>query len=149
MRASANRAATYSSPSPSTRSRGTTAAGLPDPAVVVRLRSAEIVPLVQVLDKPWLDRPPPEQLARQCARGRLVYRENLAQEAETLGRHGRDRQVEVTPDHLGDVADRHALVADGVQPRARWSLLHCQAEQVRGVQHVHRGPATGPVADIA
>ena len=52
-------------------------------------------------------------------------------------------------DHLGDVADRHALVGDRVQRRSRRCLLQREAEQARGVEAVHGRPAVGPVADVA
>ena len=51
-----------------------------------RLRG-EIVALVQVIDEPGLDRPPPEELAGLRAGGRLVDREDLPQPAEILGRN--------------------------------------------------------------
>src|SRR5260221_433391 len=45
--------------------------------------------------------------------------------------------------------DGHALIGDRVQPRSRRGLFQRQAEQVRGVEPVHGGPAVGPVADVA
>src|SRR5207249_4527908 len=75
--------------------------------------------------------------------------EDLPQPAELPGRDRSRRQVQVTADHLGDVADRHALVAHRVEPGPRRGLFRRQAEQVRGVQYVHRGPAAGPVAGVA
>ena len=62
---------------------------------------------------------------------------------------GGHRDAEVPADHLGDGADRHAFVGDRVQRRPRRGLLHGQAEQVRGVEPVHGGPAVGPVAEVA
>ncbi len=64
-------------------------------------------------------------------------------EMETTGR------LEMAADHLGDVADRHALVGDRVQRRSRRRLLQREAEQARGIEAVHGGPAVGPVADVA
>jgi hypothetical protein len=61
----------------------------------------------------------PEQFAGQRAGCRLVDREDLPQEAEILRRDGGSRQVQVTADHLGDIADRHTLVADCVQRLGR------------------------------
>ena len=52
-------------------------------------------------------------------------------------------------DHLGDGADRHALVGDRVQRRSRRRRLQREAEQARGIEPVHGGPAVGPVADVA
>src|ERR1035437_648399 len=53
------------------------------------------------------------------------------------------------PDYFGDVADRHALVGDRVQRRSCRGVLQRQAEEVRGIEAVHGGPAVGPVADEA
>ena len=63
--------------------------------------SGEVVALVQVFDEPWLDRPPPEQLAGLHTGCRLVHSKDLAQEAEILSWGGRCRQVQVTADDFG------------------------------------------------
>ena len=52
-------------------------------------------------------------------------------------------------DGLGDLADGHAFVPDGVEHRAGRSLLDGQPVKTRGVLHVDGGPAAGPVADVA
>src|SRR3984885_15742850 len=52
-------------------------------------------------------------------------------------------------DYLGDLARRHALVGDGVEHRAAGTLLQRQAVQSGGIQPVARGPAIGPLADVA
>jgi hypothetical protein len=43
--------------------------------------------------------------------------------AELLGGQGTRGEVQVPADGLGDLADGHALVADGVEHRAGGSLL--------------------------
>src|SRR6266849_4607805 len=94
----------------------------------------EVVALLEVLNEPGMCRLPAQQLAGQRARDRVVGREEAGQEAELLarlvGRDGDHRDVEVSPDHVGDGADRHTLVRDRVQPRSRRCLLQSQAEQV-------------------
>ena len=113
----------------------------------------EVVALIEVLDEPGMCRLPAQQLAGQRARDRVVGREEAGQEAEVLARlarrDGDHRDVEVSPDHLGDGADRHILVRDRVQPRSRRCLLQGQAEQVCRIEPVHGGPAAGAVADEA
>ena len=83
----------------------------------------------------------------------LSSREEAGQPGEVLacvlGGDGDHREVEMPADHLGDVADRHALVGDRVQRRSRRGLLQRQAEEARGIEPVHGGPAVGPVADVA
>jgi len=83
----------------------------------------------------------------------LSAREEADQKAEVLarlvGRDGDHRVIEVSPDHLGDGADRHTLVRDRVQPRSRRCLLQSQAEQVCHIEPVHDGPTAGAVADEA
>src|SRR5882757_708936 len=55
----------------------------------------------------------------------------------------------MSPDHLGDGADRYALVRDHVQLGSRRGLLQGQPKQVRGIAAVHGGPTVGAVADVA
>jgi hypothetical protein len=55
----------------------------------------------------------------------------------------------VPADGLGDRADGHPFVADGVEHGAGRSLLNGQPVQARGVLHVNGGPAAGAVADVA
>src|SRR5258708_27992343 len=80
----------------------------------------EVVALFEVVDEPGMGLVPPHQLAGQRARGRAVDREEAGQPAKVLARvRGRDgdyREVEMAPDHLGDGADRHALIGDPVPP---------------------------------
>src|SRR6266581_2976380 len=113
----------------------------------------EVVALIEVLDEPGMCRLPAQQLAGQRARDRVVGREEAGQEAEVparlAGRDGDHRDVEVSPDHLGDGADRHTLVRDPVQRRSRRCLLQSQAEQVCRIEPVHGGPPAGAVADEA
>ena len=52
-------------------------------------------------------------------------------------------------DHLGHLADRHALLRHRMQHRSCRGGLQSQAEHPRGVEPVHRRPAVGPVADVA
>ena len=42
--------------------------------------------------------------------------------ARLLGGDGGDREVEMPADHLGDVADLHALIGDRMQHRSRRAL---------------------------
>ena len=80
--------------------------------------------------------------------------EEAGQPAEVLARRPR-AAIEATgrsrcrPITSAIVADRHALVGDRVQHRSRRRLLQRQAEQARGVEAVHGGPAVGAVADVA
>jgi hypothetical protein len=48
----------------------------------------------------------------------------------------------------GCPARSHARAGYQGRSKGGWGLLRRQAEQVRGVQHVHGGPAAGPVADV-
>ncbi len=77
---------------------------------------------------------PPQQFAGPRARGWAVEGEEAGQPGEVrarvLRRDGSDRHVEMAPDQLGDLADRHALVGDRVQRRPRRSVL--QASRKRG-----------------
>ena len=107
---------------------------------------------VEVRDEPGLDGVPAEPLLGQRARGRDVDGREPREPAEVAvrllaGDRGH-RQVQVLADDLGDVAERHALVADRVQPGARGRGLQGQPEQARGIEPVHRGPAVGPVAHV-
>ena len=61
-----------------------------------------------------------------------------------LGRDGDHRELEVATDHLGDLADRHAFVGDPMQNRSGRGRLQRQAEELRGIEPVHGGPAVGP-----
>src|ERR1700751_3247436 len=62
-----------------------------------------------------------------------------------LGDHG---QVQAAADHAGDVAERHALVADSVIPGPRGPLLKRQPEEAGGIEAVNRGPAVEAVPHI-
>src|SRR5262245_17009528 len=113
--------------------------------VMVRLRSLlprvmEVVALVEIGDETRLGRLPPKQLASQRARCRRVDRQERPEPAEVrasvLWRDGDDGEIEVPADHLGDGADRHPLVGDGVQRRSRRRGFQRQAEQVRGIKAV-------------
>ena len=79
----------------------------------------EIVPLVEIGDEPGLGRLPAEQLAGQRARGWGVNREEAAKPAKVLAcvlwSDGDDWELEMPSDHLGDVADRYALLGHRVQ----------------------------------
>jgi hypothetical protein len=55
----------------------------------------------------------------------------------------------MAPNSFGDVPSGHTFVVDPVQSGSRWRLLQRQPEQVSGVENMHRGPAVGPVADVA
>ena len=113
----------------------------------------EVVALVEIVDEPGMRGPPPHELAGQRARGGDVGGEEVREPAEVLacvlGRDGDHREVEVATDHLGDLADRHAFVGDPVQNRSGRGRLQRQAEEPRGIEPVHGGPAVGPVADVA
>ena len=86
------------------------------------------------------------------ARGRDVHGREQREPAEVgvgfLAGDGGHRQVQVPADDRGDVAERHALVADRVQARACGRGLQGQPEQARGIEPVHGGPAVGPVAHV-
>ena len=81
--------------------------------------------------------------------GMSVLSRGTSMPLEFLGGQGPGGQVQVPADGLGDLADGHAFVADGVEHRAGGSLLDGQPVQARGVLHVDGGPAAGPVADVA
>ena len=66
-----------------------------------------------------------------------------------LGRGARGRNAQVTADGLGDLPDRNALVAHGVQPSSLRGLLRSQAVEEAGVQGVAGGPAVGAIAEVA
>lgn len=76
-----------------------------------------------------------------------------AQEAEVgtrvLGRDGGHGHVHMAADDLGDGADGPTLLTDAVRHRSRRCLLHRQTEQAREIEPVYRGPAVGPVAEVA
>ena len=62
-----------------------------------------------------------------------------------LWRFADDRDAEASADDFGDVAERDALVADGVIARAGRALLERQAVEMCGVEAVYRGPAVAAV----
>src|ERR1035437_8178679 len=96
---------------------------------------------------------PRQQLAGQRARRRAVEPEEPGQPCEmlacVLGGDGDHGDVEVPSDHLGDVADRDALVGDRVQGRSRGGRLDRETEQAGGIQSVHGGSAGGARAHVA
>jgi hypothetical protein len=96
---------------------------------------------------------PPEQLARDRARGRHVETDELADEAEArtglLGGDRGRRELEAAADRAGAVAHRHAFFGYGVQHRAAGRVLDPEAHESRGVAAVHSGPAVLAVADVA
>ena len=70
--------------------------------------------------------------------------DEMGQEAEVLGvfgSNGDNRDLEVTPDDLGDVADLDALLGHPVEGRSGGSLLEGEAEDVGGVEPVDGRPA--------
>src|SRR5271168_1262784 len=111
------------------------------------------MPFVEVCDEPGLGGLPPEQFAGERARGGGVEPKEPSQPSEmlarVLGRDRHERQLEMPPDDLGDVADRDALVGHGVQRRSRRGLLESKAEEASGVEAVYGGPAVGAVTDVA
>jgi AcrR family transcriptional regulator len=113
---------------------------------------AEVVALVEVRDEPGLDGVPAEPLLGDRAAGRDVHGREQREPAEVgvglLAGDGGHRQIQVPADDRGDVPERHALVADRVQARARGRGLQGQPEQARGIEPVHGGPAVGPVAHV-
>jgi hypothetical protein len=54
----------------------------------------------------------------------------------------------VTADDLGDVSERHALVADAVQPCACWCVFQGQSEEMCRIKLMHGWPPVGPVTDV-
>src|ERR1039458_4455490 len=85
-------------------------------------------------------------------RGGAVESPEAAEPADVfsglLGGNGDCGNVEMRGEDLGDLADRHALVADRVQHRPGRSELEREAEQTRGGVAVDRRPAVGAVADV-
>jgi len=80
----------------------------------------------------WVGSQPTSSRVSALGRGRAVDPEEAAQPGEVLARvltgdreHG---EVEMLPDHLGDVVERHALVRDRVQDRSCRGRLQHQAE---------------------
>ena len=60
-----------------------------------------------------------------------------------------DREPQVPSDHLGDLADRNAFVADRVQGRPRRRQLHREAEEACGIRAMDGRPAVDAVAQVA
>ena len=87
--------------------------------------SGEVVALLQVLDEPGLDRPPPEQLAGQRAGRRLVDRDRDGKVLNTMALDVLDGQIQTirsvqNPDklrHVGPVADAWAVAREVNQAR--------------------------------
>jgi hypothetical protein len=84
---------------------------------------------------------PVQLLARQRAGRCKIDRGELRQPAEVLRRLLRcdrlDRHLQPRTDHLGDVAQGDALLADRMVARARLALLERQSEKPGGVGDVH------------
>ena len=90
------------------------------------------MPSIEICDQSEVRGVPSQQLAGQRAGGGGVGSEEAGHPGEVLacvfrgdGDHG---EVEMAPDHLGDVADRHPFVGDRVQRRSSWRLLQREAE---------------------
>ena len=96
----------------------------------------------------WTGRHPSSSRVSALDAGWLTARTVPRKPKSPAGREAAG-QAQVAADDGSEVADRHALVGDRVQHRSRRGLLCRQADQGRGVQYVHRGPAAGPVADVA
>jgi MFS family permease len=113
---------------------------------------SEVVTLVEVGDQPRVLGLPPEPLLGQGAGGGAVQQGERGHPAEVarglLAGDGGHREVQVSADDGGDVAERDGLVGHPVQPRPGGRFLQRQPEQVRGVQQVHAAPAAGPVARV-
>src|ERR1700722_5686393 len=139
---------------PTTRRRALTATVRPGRAKPAGLSpGAEVVALIEILDEAsvlWL---PAQELLRKGAGGRVVERDERTEEAEmvgcSLGRDAGHRDIKVLADRRGDVAERHALVADRVQPGPGRRAFQCEPVQPGRVERVPGGPAVGAVADIA
>jgi hypothetical protein len=90
--------------------------------------------------------------ALAAAVGGGVESPEAAEEADVFsglpGGDGDRGNAELRGEDLGDLADRHALVAGRVQHRPGWRGLEREAEQTRGVVAVDRRPAVGAVADV-
>ena len=93
----------------------------------------------------WTRWMPAQQPLRQFARGGAVQCKESAQETEMPGRlferNGYDRQTQVAADDLRDFPHRYPLLTDAVQPTTRRRRLHRQAEEMGGIEPVHRRPA--------
>ena len=120
--------------------------------LVGELHLFEVVACVEVRDEPGLDGVPAEPLLGDRAASRDVHRREQREPAEMavrlLAGDGDHRQVQMPPDDRGDVAERHALVADRVQARACGRGLQRQPEQARSIEPVYGGPAVGPVTHV-
>ena len=78
----------------------------------------EVMAVIEVLDQSRVGRCPAEQLLGQRARCGVVKQDGPGEIAEVAGyilRQDADGwQIQVAADGLGDLAERHALVGDGV-----------------------------------
>src|SRR5580700_5373002 len=118
-----------------------------------RRRSGEVVAFLEVGDQTRAGRLPAEQLAGDLRRGGAVEPPEAAEPADVLpgllGGDGYRGNAEMRGEDPGDLADRHALVANRVQRRPGGGGLQREAEQARGVVAVDRWPAVGAVADVS
>ncbi len=87
----------------------------------------------------WL---PTQDLARLFARGRIVERREMGEPTKVLGRlFGRlahDWHVQVAANHLGDIAERHALLVCPVIASARRPPFNCKSKKTRSIKAMHR-----------
>ena len=80
--------------------------------------------LFYVLDEAGVGGLPAQELLRDGARsGHVPAEQGHEHAAEFLGGQGPGGQVQVPTDGLGDLADGHAFVTDGVEHCAGGSLL--------------------------
>jgi hypothetical protein len=90
---------------------------------------------------------------RACARsrwGRPVRKDSKPSEmiGHVFGRDGCHRQPEVAADGFGDAPNRDTFFTDRVQDRPGRRRFQRQAEDLRGVAAMHRGPAIRPVTRV-
>ena len=94
---------------------------------VVRGWSGEVVTLLDVLDEAGMGGLPAQEVLGDGTGGRLVPGEQENEDAFVLlDGQGPGGQVQVAADSLGDIVDGNALIADGVEHRARGGLLDGQ-----------------------
>lgn len=122
------------------------------PSPIMSSASGEVVALLEVGDQSRTGGLPSEQVVGDLCRGGAVDSPEAAEEAEVvaclLGGDGDGGDVEMLGEDLGDLEDRHALVAHGVKHRPGGRGLDREAEQARRIIAVDRRPAVGAVADV-
>ena len=81
--------------------------------------------------------------------GMSVLSRNTSMPPNSSAGWDRAGRFRLPADGLGDLADGHAFVTDGVEHCAGGSLFDGQPVQARSVLHMDGGPAAGPIADVS